>query len=264
MHKLRAMFLTPLRSARWAALILVSALAGPVAAQTSVAQTPDAAGADATQLRQHVYAMEQAYSQVQDYTATFYKQERVKGRLLPVETMELKFRKPFGVYLRWTGALAGREALYVRGWNEDKIRAHQGSFPDMTVNLRPDASLAMRGNRHPVTQLGFGEVIKLMVRDARLSEVRPQDGVQYIDHGESTVHGARSHCLEAVTPARNYSPYYATRAKICFNVKTRMPTRITIWNDEDVMIEDYGFEDVRLNVGLGDADFDPENPAYNF
>jgi len=264
MHKLRAMFLPRLRSARWAAFVLVSALAGPAAALAPDAPTLDAASADASQLRQHIYAMEQAYTSVQDYTATFYKQERVKGRLLPAETMQFKFRKPFGVYLRWTGSLEGREALYVRDWNEDKIRAHQGSFPDMTVNLRPDASLAMRGNRHPITQLGFGEIIKLMVRDARLSEVRPQDGVQYIDHGESTVHGARSRCLEAVTPPRNYSPYYATRAKICFNVKTRMPTRITVWNDEDVMIEDYGFEDVHLNVGLTDADFDPANPAYNF
>lgn len=263
MHKLRAMFLTPLRSARWGALVLVSALAAaPAAAQAPVAaaQTSDAAA-----LRQHVYAMEQAYANVQDYTATFYKQERVKGRLLPVETMQLKFRKPFSVYLRWTaGAFAGREVVYVRGWNEDKIRAHQGSFPDVTVNLRPDASLAMRGNRHPITQLGFGEVIKLMVRDARLSEVRPQDGVQYVDHGETTVYGARSRCIEAIAPVRNYSPYYATRAKICFNVKTKMPTRITVWDDEDNMIEEYGFEDVKLNAGLTDADFDPENPSYNF
>lgn len=268
MHKLRAMTLTPLRSARWGALVLVSLVtlsgAEPAAAQAPVASTTDAAGPDATQLRQHVYAMEQAYDHVKDYTATFHKQERVKGRLLPAETMQLKFRKPFGVYLRWAGAFAGREALFVRGWNEDKIRAHQGSFPDMTVNLRPDASLAMRGNRHPITQLGFGEVIKLMVRDARLSEARPQDGVRYVDHGESTVYGARSRCIEAVTPPRKYSIYYATRAKICFNVKTQMPTRITVWDEEDLMIEDYGFEDVRLNVGLADADFDPDNPAYNF
>ncbi len=268
MPKLRAMFLTPLRSARWGALVLASVVTFgatvSASAQAPAASTPQVAGADATQLRQHVYAMEQAYAQVQDYTATFYKQERVKGRLLPVETMQLKFRKPFGVYLRWTGDFEGREALFVRGWNEDKIRAHQGSFPDMTVNLRPDSSLAMRGNRHPITQLGFGEVIKLMTRDARLSESRPQDGVRYVDHGEATIYGARSRCIEAVAPATSDSPYYATRAKICFNVKTRMPTRITVWNEEDLMIEDYGFEDVRINVGLGDADFDPENAAYNF
>jgi len=129
--------------------------------------------ADGTALREQVYAMERAYASVHDYTATFYKQERVKGRLLAKETIELKFRKPFDVYLRWTaGDFESREVLFVRGWNDDKIRAHQGSFPDVTVNLRPDASLAMRGNRHPITHVGFGEVIRLMVRDARLSAVR--------------------------------------------------------------------------------------------
>lgn len=263
MHKLRAMFLTSLRSARWAPLFLVSALAAtPVAAQDA---SKPVAVADGAELREHVYAMERAYSSIHDYTATFHKQERVKGRLLAKETMQLKFRKPFDVYLRWVGGdFDGREVLYVRGWNEDKLRAHQGSFPDVTVNLRPDASLAMRGNRHPITQLGFGEVIKLMVRDARLSAVRPQDGVQYVDHGESTVHGARSRCIEAITPVRNYSPYYATRAKICFNVQTKMPTQVSVWDSEDQLLEQYGFEDVRLNVGLGDADFDPENPDYNF
>lgn len=263
MNKLRAMFLSSLRSARWAPLFLVSALAStPVAAQ-DVAQP--VALADGTALREQVYAMERAYASVQDYTATFYKQERVKGRLLPKETIQLKFRKPFDVYLRWTaGDFESREVLFVRGWNDDKIRAHQGSFPDVTVNLRPDASLAMRGNRHPITHVGFGEVIRLMVRDARLSAVRPQDGVQYIDHGESIVNGARSRCLEAITPARNYSPYYAERAKLCFNTQTKMPTEISIWDGEGELLEQYSFENVRLNVGLVDADFDPENPAYNF
>lgn len=252
------------RASRWGTLALVSSLlAAPAVAQSS--GPAPATTAEAVALRQQVYAMERAYAKVQDYTATFYKQERVKGRLLPAETVQLKFRKPFDVYMRWTdGDFAGREVLYVRGWNDGKIRAHQGSFPDITVNLRPDANLAMRGNRHPITQMGFGEVIRLMVRDARFSESHPQDGVEYIDHGESTIYGARSRCIEASVPLRSFADYYAHRAKICFNVATKMPTRVTVWDYEDALIEDYGFEDVRLNPGLTDVDFDPENADYNF
>lgn len=243
-------------------LVLASAL---LAAPASAQSPAPASAAEAVQLRQHVYAMERAYASVRDYTATFYKQERVKGRLLAVETMQLKFRKPFGVYLRWVGGdFDGREVLYVRDWNDGKIRAHQGSFPDVTVNLRPDSNLAMRGNRHPITQMGFGEVIKLMVRDARHSEANPQDGVEYIDHGESDVYGVRSRCIEASVPLRSFADYYAHRARICFDVKSKMPTRVTVWDYEDALIEDYGFENVRLNPGLSDADFDPENGDYNF
>ena len=272
MKKLPPMFWSGLRAPRWGVLCLFAGLltqpalaqeAAPVAAVDAVVDPVVAAN---QRLREEVYAMEKAYNTgIRDYTATFYKQERVKGELLPVETMLLKFRKPFSVYLRWTaGDFAGREVLFVQGWNDDKLRAHQGSFPDITVNLRPDAALAMKGNRHPIHDLGFGSAIDHIVRGARLSERRPQDGVVYVDHGESTVYGVRAHCIEAVAPIKKFSPYYSHRAKICIDQKTRMPARITIWDDEDNLLEDYGFENVRLNVGLTDADFDPNNSEYNF
>jgi outer membrane lipoprotein-sorting protein len=267
MTKLPPMFAYGFRAAACGALLVLAGLLGPNAAsaQDTATGTVAAAATDAQRLRDEVYAMERAYAGVKDYTATFYKQERVKGTLLPVETILLKFRKPFSVYLRWTaGDFAGREVLFVRGWNDDKVRAHQGSFPDVTVNLQPDAALAMRGNRHPITDLGFGEVIDKVVRGARLSELRPQDNVVYVDHGESTVYGVRARCIESIAPVKKFSPYYAHRAKICIDQKTKMPVRITIWDDEDKLVEDYGFENIRLNVGLTDLDFDPANSNYNF
>lgn len=264
MKKLPPMFAIGLRASRWGAFFVLAGLLHQphASAQDAVAAAPVS---DAQRLRDEVYAMERAYAGVKDYTATFYKQERVKGSLLPVETVLLKFRKPFSVYLRWTGDnFNGREVLYVRGWNDDKIRAHQGSFPDITVNLQPDAALAMKGNRHPITDLGFGEVIDKVVRAAKLSEMRPQDNVQYVDHGESTLYGARVHCIESIAPVKKFSPYYSHRAKVCIDQKTRMPVRITIWDDEDTLVEDYGFANIRLNAGLTDADFDPNNSNYNF
>lgn len=266
MKKLPPMFSFGLRASRWGALLVLAGLLHQPHASAQDAGTVTAAPvSDAQRLRDEVYAMERAYTGVKDYTATFYKQERVNGTLMPVETIMLKFRKPFSVYLRWTGdQFNGREVLYVRGWNDDKIRAHQGSFPDITVNLKPDASLAMKGNRHPITDLGFGEVIDKIVRGARLSEMRPQDNVVYVDHGESIVHNTRARCIESVAPIKKFSPYYSHRAKVCFDVKTKMPVRISIWDDNDSLVEDYGFENIRLNVGLTDTDFDPANSNYNF
>lgn len=265
MKKLPPMFWPDLRASHWGALLLFAGLITQPAAAQDAAAPAVASATDAQRLRDEVYAMEKAYASVKDYTATFYKQERVKGTLLPVETITFKFRKPFSAYLKWTsGDFAGREVLFERGWNDDKIRAHQGSFPDITVNLRPDASLAMRGNRHPITDLGFGQAIDFITRGARLAELRPQDGVTMIDHGDYMVYGVRAHCIESIAPVKKFSPYYAHRAKICIDRKTKMPARITVWDDEDNMIEDYGFENVKLNVGLTDHDFDPSNSEYNF
>jgi outer membrane lipoprotein-sorting protein len=254
--------------ARRVSTLLASAAIVTCVAPTIARADESAAGveADAAKIRQLVFDMERAYEQVRDYTTTMYKQERVKGRLLPREEIQVKFRKPLSLYLKWTGAVnPGREVIYVKGWNDDKIRAHKGSFPDMTVNLRPDASLAMQGNRHQITEAHFGNVIGLIARDARLSESRPQDRVRYLDLGEQVVYGARSRCLEARTPSTGLLPiYYAARAKICFDLKTKMPTRIQVWDADGALLEDYGFQGTRLNVGLTDADFDPANADYNF
>lgn len=65
-------------------------------------------------------------------------------------------------------------------------------------------------------------------------------------------------------PGGKFSPYYAPRAKICFSVKTKLPTRVSSWDEEDNLVEDYAYSDVRLNPGLTNADFDPENADYNF
>jgi hypothetical protein len=237
------------------------------AGEPAAVAAPLAAGeVDPAKIRQYVYDMEKAYGHVRDYTTTFHKQERVDGELLPAEEIELKFRKQFSVYMRWTGTVnQTREVIYVDGWNGNKLRAHKGSFPDMTVNLRPDSNMAMQGNRHKITEAHFGHAISVIVRDARLAESRPQDRVRYVDLGERVVYGARSRCFEARAQSSGpVSVYYAARAKVCFDTRTKMPTRIQVWSADGDLLEDYGYENTKLNVGLTDADFDPENADYNF
>jgi outer membrane lipoprotein-sorting protein len=212
-----------------------------------------------------IQRMEAAYARVDDYTAVFIKQERVKDKLVPRETMELKFRKPFAAYLKWTGGKKeGQEVIYVRGWNNGKIRAHQGRFPDITVDLEPENSLAMRGNRHPITDLGIGNTIDLIARDARLASARPVDNVEAYDLGVSTIHGARARCVEVFTPDRRWSGYYAYHARFCVDQSTSLPIRVTVWGRDGELLEDYTYAKVKLNVGLTDQDFSPDNPAYGF
>lgn len=72
---------------------------------------------------------EAAYDGVTSYTAVFHKRQRVAGKLLPEETILLKYRKPLSLYMRWIKApYKGSELLYVAGWNQDRIRAHRGGI----------------------------------------------------------------------------------------------------------------------------------------
>ena len=63
---------------------------------------------------------EQVLAGVDNYTAVLHKQERVKGELLAAETVALKFKKPFRVYMKWVAEPhKGRETLFVLGANEN-------------------------------------------------------------------------------------------------------------------------------------------------
>jgi len=210
-----------------------------------------------------LYAMEDAYSKVRDYTLTLVRRERVKGKLLAQETMQVKFRKPYSTYIRWTGSVyKGREALYIRGKNDNKLRAHQGSFPDVTVDIDPRGGLAMKGNRHPITEGSLGDLIGLLVRDLRRAESRPQDGAIIKDLGESDRHGQKIRCFDAIFTVAD--GYYAPHVQICVFTATNLPSRVQVWDAREQLLEDYEYRDLKTNVGLRDADFDSTNPKYNF
>jgi hypothetical protein len=237
--------------------------AGTIAVEVVPVKSPEVAstpGADAP--AQLLAAMEAAYRGVRDYTATLLKQERVKGKLLPRETIQVKFRRPFSIYMKWTGAVkAGQEVIFVRGQNDGNMRAHPGSFPDVTVSLRPTSGLAMKGNRHPITEASLGDVLALMLRDLKRSAGRPQDGVTLVDLGEETRFGARVRCVEGRFPAAGY---YAPHLRICVFVASKLLSRVQAWDAAERMIEDYEYRELRVNVGLRDGDFDTGNPAYDF
>jgi outer membrane lipoprotein-sorting protein len=54
-----------------------------------------------------------AYSSVTSYTAVFHKQQRVQGKLLPEETIQVKFKKPCSLYMKWIEEpYRGSELIY--------------------------------------------------------------------------------------------------------------------------------------------------------
>jgi len=47
-------------------------------------------------------------------------------------------------------------------------------------------------------------------------------------------------------------------------VETKLPVRVNIYDWDDTLLESYGYETVKLNAGLTEADFDPNNSEYRF
>ena len=141
----------------------LSALSKPADPSATIVEEPPTARA----LRL-ITACQSRFESVTDYTCTFYKRERINGRLTPLYVMAMKARtKPKSIYFKFADPYKGREAIFVEGQNGGKILAHDVGFTKFlagTLELEPSSSRAMEDNRHPITEAGIGALIDTVAR----------------------------------------------------------------------------------------------------
>lgn len=123
-----------------------------------------------------------AMAEVNDYRGEFVKKERIDGDL-KTEKMFFKFARPFKVYLKYIDPHPGQEVLYIRGWNKNKIKAHKGSFPDITVNLSPYGRQAMKDSHQPIMTFGLERQIRIMANIHRNAMKRGEGTYEVSDGG---------------------------------------------------------------------------------
>jgi len=58
--------------------------------------------------------------------------------------------------------------------------------------------------------------------------------------------------------------FYAGRLVLWIDDELHLPLQIDLYDHEGNLYEHYEHHDLKVNVGLTDADFDPANPAYRF
>jgi outer membrane lipoprotein-sorting protein len=207
--------------------------------------------------------MAPAYARVQDYTATFIKQERVKGEVLPEERIQYKFKKVFMVYMKWLpGPHKGREALYVQGRNNNKIVGHEGGFVGfVTVNMVPTGSLAMKGNRHPITDSGIGRLIEIIMADIKIASDRGWKDAKVALAGAENVAGRKAWHITAQTTGKGY---YAGKLDVWVDAEYGLPVKVKVFGLNGEFLESYTYSDLKLNPGLSDKEFDRDYKDYKF
>jgi hypothetical protein len=214
-----------------------------------------------------------AIERLQDYTATLIKNERIGNTLGEPQYIALKVRhKPFSVYLNFLApnALKGQECMFVEGANNGKMWAHGTGIKEKmfgTVSLNPDGNMAMQGQRYPLTQIGILNLTR------RLIEVASED----VKYGECEVKyfkGAKINdsvctCTQVVHPVPRKN-FLFNVARIFVDDKLNVPVRYEAYDWPKTpgaapeLIEAYTYLNLKMNVGLTDADFDIENPVYHF
>lgn len=58
--------------------------------------------------------------------------------------------------------------------------------------------------------------------------------------------------------------YYASKWEICIDDASGLPISFQNWDASGNVFEKYSFQKLKINVGLTDLDFDPDNEAYNY
>jgi outer membrane lipoprotein-sorting protein len=208
--------------------------------------------------------MQKAYARVDHYTANFLVQERLNGELRPEHRIELKFRKPFHVYMRWVeGPNEGRQALYPAGSDGNELWVRVPLLVGaVTVRLDPDSPRARKGNRHPITDIGIGRILDLLVDNVQRGTREAAVTVEYTGPRTTLDRPAQRYILHL--PNDQSQGYYCKTAVVDIDRDHRLPIYIEIFDWDNQLVERYGYRDLRLNPGLTDEDFDPKNPAYGF
>jgi len=213
---------------------------------------------------------------IKDYTAIVQKQENIDGEVHGVQVLEVKVRhQPFSVYtkFRFPQELNGQQAIYVKGQNDDKLIAHGVGFQRTfgTQRLEPTGMLAMRGQKYPITEMGLLNLVDKLVevgyKDSQFGECE----VKYIEGATLFKNTSPRECtviqIQHPIPRPTFIFYIA---RIYVDKELNLPIRYESYEwprkagETPKLIEVYEYRDLKINVGLTDRDFDPENPEYAY
>lgn len=211
------------------------------------------------------------FGEVEDYTCTFTKRERIDGKLGEPHVMVMKARSsPRSIYFRFVKPKKGREAIYVAGRHKGHVLAHDvGLFKVIagSMLLDPAGETAMEGCRHPITEAGIGSLIDTVTREWE-RELTPDESRVEIDP-DLMIGTRRCTLIETVHPGRR-SDFLFHKVRLYIDHDLGLPVRFEAYDwparsgAAPPLVEEYAYTDLKVNVGLSDHDFDPNNRSYSF
>jgi len=227
-------------------------------------------------------ALASSRANIDDYTAILVKRETVNGTLGEQEYMYTKIQnrkvaggrvvQPLGVYINFLKptTVKGREVIYVEGQNNGNLIAHEGGFKGKflpTVTIPPDGMLAMRGQRYPMTEVGIENLIVKLIERGETARKYPDVKCEF--RRNARVKDRVCTVLQVTQPTQRPELLFY-QAQIFIDDQLNVPIRYVAYDwprrqgQQPQIIEEYTYLDLKVNVGLTAADFDPRNQAYNF
>ena len=238
--------------------------AGRIASLAALSRDRVAAILDHTDDWVMLETSKRALAEIACYTATVEKQERIDGKLGTAEVIALKVRHaPAALHLRWlAGPHKGRDLVYdPERFGPDKVRAREGGLLGvLPVTIGLDSSLARRGTRHRLTEVGLLPLVQMMEREhlrgaERNEIVRRNLGISELD-------GRPVYRVERTMPRDPGRGYYAYRSVHRSDYLRALEVELQVFGFDEQLAERYTYRDIDTTAHLGDEDFDPANRAH--
>lgn len=153
-----------------------------------------------------IAAMAGAGNDLRDYTMTLVKQEWEGEGLGPEEKVAVKWARGDRYYFKkLVGSGKGREVLFVKGWNADRLKISLNTWPNIKLNLDPCGKLALEGMNRPVTESSLAYLIETVRKNTEIGARRGE--ATFADRGEESVNGRRCRRIEVQGPVHAGSEY---------------------------------------------------------
>jgi len=230
-------------------------------------------------------SLNQFRQNVDDYTATLIKQESIDSVIGEANEMLIKVQcrhrggkvdesEPIRVYLRFERpeSVAGREVIWCEDLHDGKMVAHEAGLMGMlTVRLDPNGMIAMSGQKYPISDIGLTNLLKKLIERGQQDRDDPNVSVTIAKNIE--IDGLNCDLIQVKRTKPSGRANDFSLAEICLDRSRNLPIRYTAygWPTDDQsdqskmpLLESYTYRNIKINVGLTEADFDPSNPDYQF
>jgi hypothetical protein len=194
---------------------------------------------------------DQKLQQLGTYKAKLTKQERVKGKMLPAQVINLVLREqPLAARLDYVeGPSAGRKVLYNSTLRPTQLRLREAGFFKVVgaIWLDVNSSLTRDDTNHPITELGFRFILNRLRNETE--KMKHIEGVKRIDEG---LDDQGRWCIRSVAPPGTQG-LYAIDSRVCIDLALGLPTRLEV-SDDKGPLESYIYTDVQ-HAPVGDDYF---------
>lgn len=208
-------------------------------------------------------SMRDSYTSVNSYTAILVKGEPKAGKNNAEQKIFVKFKKPFKVYMKWTGdRYAGREVLYVEGENNDKLFAKPDGFLGAILKMvKLPSTHRSDGSKHTVRDVGIGKLVESIL-DVTL-KAKANNDLRLVCHGVVARNGRMVYEIERFLPQEK-DCYEYKRVVLYIDTATRLPLEAYAYDKEGKLSEFCSYKILKLNPKIADAEFKVDNKEYGF